>query len=53
MTLTEWIKEVLKQRDLLQEQLQERRALSRARMEAICENPGEDRVIIFQGPKRI
>lgn len=53
MTLTERITLVLQQRKIMQEQLEDRRKLSRARMEAICEKPAsrDNRVIIFNGAK--
>ena len=54
MTLTQRITQVLQQRKIMQEQLQDRRKLSRARMEAICEKPAssDSRVIIFDGARR-
>ncbi len=54
MTLTQRITQVLQQRKIMQEQLQDKRALSRARMEAIYERPArsKNRVIIFNGGKR-
>lgn len=54
MTLTQRITQVLQQRKIMQEQFQDKRALSRARMEAICKQPADrdNRVIIFNGGKR-
>ena len=53
MTLTQRITQVLQQRKIMQEQLKDRRALSRQRLEAICEKPADsdNRVIIFDSAK--
>jgi len=55
MTLTQRITQVLQQRKIMQEQLKDRRKLSRERLEAICDKPvaSEDRVVIFEGAKRV
>jgi hypothetical protein len=55
MRLFQRITQVLQQRKIMQEHMKDRRALSRQRLEAICESPAGDdgRVVIFSGAKRI
>ena len=55
MRLLNKITQVLQQRKIMQAHFRDRRALSRQRLEAICENPAGDdgRVVVFNGAKRV